>query len=669
VRRTGLTFVLASAIALACCSSALALGVPINVGTPLSNDPPAVAVDAAGTAYVAWPNTRDLSPNTTDVVQYCVLPAGAGACAHAGTLTPADGLQSVDRVQVLVDGSTVVILADVFGNTTSNANYSPVQEWQSTDGGTTFNLINAGLSVTSGAQSIDTGPLNAVIVPGTNTLGYGWERAAGTPTFNAFPLASPPECSQATPCPFATLEPDTNPNILTNSGGQIASQLGANPGVLALYATSFDQTQPGPFMCSNLQTVPFGTAFAYGSGTQSPTNDYNISPGSPNSAWKLDATQADCNVDYAAVAGGPSGFGVIETNELTRTTVYHRFNQTTLRFDTPLTTVAGQGEQSAALSQDGAGGVYATYLLGGVGGPIGLAYSYNGGLTWVSNAIDANTNSGAGHVTSLVNATGQGWAAWTDNGSVFAQPFNAADSVAPPAADTVTTMQTAGTVSAPSLSVPAGTIRETDRATISGANAASATGAVTYTLYSSATCAASAVAFRGGTAAVSGGVAGPASGVSTALAPGKYYWQAVYSGNAGTIFGAKGNLPAASACGAEVLNVGVASTLGATATSTPTTVTVSISCATIPCTVTVTVTATGVSAAAAAHKKPVTLAKGTFTIRKKGAKKLTVRLTSAGRKVLRKHHGRLKATLSESEKLHGRTFVTTRGIRIKPKHK
>ena len=425
---------LAGALALTIAATAQAAGKVIKVGTPLSNDQPAVAVDSAGTAYLAWANTKDTPPNTTDFVQYCVLPKGATACSHSGSLTPADAAQHIDNVQILSDGSTIVLLADVYGTAASGlSDYEPEQEWQSTDGGATWSIVGGGLSIASGILNADTMPLNAVILPGTGVLGYGWETAAGPPTFNAFALSSPPECSVNTcPAGFATLEPNTNPDILSNGGGQIAAQQGAFPGLLAIYQTDFTA---GPFGCSPSQTVPFGTAYAYGSGPESASNDYNISPGMPNSAWKVAASLADCNVEYPAVAGGPSGFGVLEQNDLKGTTVYHRFNQSTSSFaGNSMVTVANEHEIDPAVSQDGSGGVYATFLGGGDGGPVSLAYSSNGGNSWIGPAtLTRNTSTGIFNVTSMVNPTGQGWASWTDNGAVYAQPFQAVDALVPAA--------------------------------------------------------------------------------------------------------------------------------------------------------------------------------------------------------------------------------------------
>ena len=153
--------------------------------------------------------------------------------------------------------------------------------------------------------------------------------------------------------------------------------------------------------------------------------------GQPNSAWRVALAQADCNVEYSTVGGGPSGFGILEDDLGTTCVVYHRFDQGTMRFDTPLVTVAsGHGEIDAALSQDGGGGIYATYLAG-AGGAVDLSYSADGGHSFSTAVLNANAAGGADDLTSAVNAAGQGWAAWTDNGSVFASSFQAVDAISP----------------------------------------------------------------------------------------------------------------------------------------------------------------------------------------------------------------------------------------------
>jgi hypothetical protein len=76
------------------------------------------------------------------------------------------------------------------------------------------------------------------------------------------------------------LSPNTNPDQIGNPFGQFAAQAGAQPGVMGIFDTLFTN---GPLACAK----SFGTAFAYGSGNQGATNNYNISPGSPTSAWRF----------------------------------------------------------------------------------------------------------------------------------------------------------------------------------------------------------------------------------------------------------------------------------------------------------------------------------------------------------------------------------------------
>jgi hypothetical protein len=668
--RYAIAVALAFATMLMCSSGAVAAGPAVNIATPFDIQPPgpSVAVDSGGNAIVAWANDKDLA-GAPDLVQYCVLPVGGTTCAYSGSIPAADSAGHVDAVRVLDDGGTLVLLADVYGAAGKNAtDYEPEQEWQSTDDGASWTQQATGLSVSSGIIDADTVPVDAVILPGTGGLGYGWVTAEGPPTFNAFPLAGAPECSLATcPAGFATLEPDTNPDQLGNEPGHFAS---IPSGPLAGVMGAFDTVETaGPLGCSQ----SFGDAYVYGSGAQSASNNYNISPGQPNSAWRVPVTQADCDLEYTAVGGGPSGFGILADDLGNDTVVYHRFDAATTKFDTPLATVANEGGQSPAISQDGSGGVYATFLgQGGVGGPIRLAYSADGGNAWTVNTLDPNSDLGADDVTSNVNATGQGWAAWIDNGSVYAQSFQAADAFPPvvpapaPKPTAISTSQTAGATVGASIVVSAGTVGETDQATISGANAASAGGTVNYRLYSNPTCASSSKVFES-TAAVTAGKAAASAPVTAALAAGSYYWQVTYSGDAN-------NQPGSSTCGSEVLTVIGPATVSESATSTEKSVTVSVNCASFPCTITITLTAPEtvlVKAARVARKKKkpkkITLATGTFTLHRAG--KVTLHLSKAGRKLLSAHHGRLSASLLLSEKIDGHTVTSTRTIEIAPARK
>jgi hypothetical protein len=108
----------------------------------------------------------------------------------------------------------------------------------------------------------------------------------------------------------------------------------------------------------------------------------------------------------------------------------------------------------------------------------------------------------------------------------------------------ISTTLSGGGQSGAAISVLQGT-PVTDSATLGGSGAAVATGTVSYEFFTSSTCTSAA------TSAGSTAVSGPAVGASTAegaLAPGKYYWVAHYSGDVN-------NQAVSSACGSEVLTV------------------------------------------------------------------------------------------------------------------
>lgn len=420
VARLGSLGAITAALILVSASGAAAVSPPVTAGTPLSNQPSSVAVDSAGDAIVAWNNNNPA--NSGNFVQYCVIPSGGKACSHTGNLIPADGPVAIDGVNVVADGGVIVILADVYGtHGTSAGDYQPEQEWQSTDGGGTWNIVDGGLSVSSANLNADTGPLNAVLIPGTNVLGFGWDTAGGPPTFNAFPLNSPPECSKSQQCQFAELQPSSAQQV-GNTGGAFASEAGAHPGVLGVFP---DQFSNGPLGCPQ-----DGMLFAYGAGNQSGSNSYNISPGSSGSAWTGPVALGQCGVQREAVGGGPSGFGVLEADETHGRTVYQPFDPTTKSFGA-MTTVANQGELDPSVSQDATGGIYATYEYDGSGGPVALSYSADGGKTW-SGPAQLDAFNGEANITSAVNGAGQGWVTWVNNGSVLAQPFTAGDAAGAP---------------------------------------------------------------------------------------------------------------------------------------------------------------------------------------------------------------------------------------------
>ena len=100
-------------------------------------DQPSVAVDAAGTAYIAWngPEVNQHAPH------YCRLPRGASACDVALTLPTVGGTDTTTRPHVSLVGGRVSVLVHRFGEATGLTQYS------STDGGVTFSFRAAGGNV------------------------------------------------------------------------------------------------------------------------------------------------------------------------------------------------------------------------------------------------------------------------------------------------------------------------------------------------------------------------------------------------------------------------------------------------------------------------------------------------------------------------------------------
>ena len=143
-------------------------------------------------------------------------------------------------------------------------------------------------------------------------LGYGWDRRPEEIRLGADLQRVPAHLAagvlgQDLSRGVRGAEANTNPDAIGNAGGQYASQVGTSPGMLAIFETDFCN---GHSDAPSASVPPTPTEAA----PRARRNNYNISPGLADSAWKVPVTQADCNVEYPAVGGGPSGFGVVEEN-------------------------------------------------------------------------------------------------------------------------------------------------------------------------------------------------------------------------------------------------------------------------------------------------------------------------------------------------------------------
>ena len=665
-------------------ASASATPAPIALDAPDNGTPPLVAYSPAdGYTYVAW--SAPDNQNEGNGVDLCVLPPGTSGCAGGSpvlltdTNTAALGTNSSNTIGlgglvVLPVSGEVVVLG------------TPVEEgtvaWASPPGGAAFLTGDGGLQNDGNFIS----PVSLFYTK-NNAVGINGTDVGIFDSYDHF-------YSYFSDSPFAGPEtPSTLPSNTgnANNGGQFDDQGDTQGPVIA--------AQPAPPPAAAGTYIVVGAGANNSSNETTPTgciNDaatgYGVDVGTTGASSTLDSQGLQPNgfgllacsaEDPTLVSGGQDGIGVLEEEGSAISGAgsdwqmdYRPFIATATggSFGAPveladITSEVLDGVDAVNVSEDSGTGVYAFWEDGNTV----LDYSGNGGASWegpVASPIPYTANG-------VIAGVGDGAAeiAYVDNPGTGAQVFiqlvsyqqlvaeaNKPTSPAP-TSTAVSTSQTSGTTSGSDISIPDGTVGETDQATISGANAGTASGTAHYGLYSSSTCSTASKVLES-TATVALGKAAPSAPVTTALATGKYYWQASYSGNTT-------NLPSESTCGSEVLTVTPAATVGGSGTSTSSSLTFTISCA-AACTVTVTVELPTASAARKSKKKPkpVTLAKGTFTLPNGGTKKLTLHLTKAGRKVFAAHHGRLSASVLLSETIDGHTILSTKTVKFTPaKHK
>jgi hypothetical protein len=397
-------------------TGAQALSRPIAIGSNAPSLPstPAVAVDAAGVAYVAW-----LSSSADTVLDFCKIAGGATGCNRVALPVPDPShAQYFDPPSVLVSGTTVRVFETVDG--AADQNLDGMYEWVSTDGGSTFSPFPYALSYTAIGDTAGTGPM-PVVPLFANNVGFGYVAADGNAVFQANSLTAPQNYSPGAypptspPPPFARLDPSPNDYVVGNLGGEIVSQLTGTTGLLGV----FQLLEAGG--CPSNGGLVF-TYAAIDSATSNAALDTSPGPGSP---WSPLA-RVQCDAENPALTSGPGGLGFLYTNDASTATQFRRF--TAPATFGPATTVARGAALEPTLTQDGTGGLYATWLTNGIG--LRLAYSRDGGNGWFGPRTlfaDKDGLAGLDSVASATNAAGQGWAAYASNGTEYAQPFVAAD--------------------------------------------------------------------------------------------------------------------------------------------------------------------------------------------------------------------------------------------------
>jgi hypothetical protein len=533
------------------------------------------------TTYVAW------TENEHKAIDLCVLPAGATGCENGAPIAMTDpraesGIPKYSGYNtpeiVVLPGGGVVLVADLDPVaalvTPSGWTSRGVVAWSSTAGGATFFQPGQGLADSGELLAPEVGS-----IPGQGAVALGSSPAEVGVFGNANPFGNGFAAFGLTK-PFATKESEMPVPDMTGlyddelgaDGTQTASLANTPKSGEALVVTvGEDYSNPNP-ACPGDNYI---SGYAYAGGTFANLNK--------QASWEVGGKYFKpiaCVAESPVIAGGPSGIGVFEDEGPglesggADSVDYRAFDAATHTFGAPVVvseegehTLSGAGGQS--MSQDPAGGIYTMWL-----DSRGWEFSYSNtqGSSWAAPVTALPEVAGDPVIAGVGNGTaeaayeadlGGGTHEYLESlnyatlyAAQYTRPIGScacgpAPHFPPPATTTTTTTQSGAGLSESSLTVTQGTA-VTDQARITGANAASATGTVTYNVYKDSKCTVAAGA--GSTATVVKGVAGPSAAIK--LATGTYYWIATYSGDSA-------NASSVSKCGSEVLVVALqATTLG-----------------------------------------------------------------------------------------------------------
>jgi hypothetical protein len=502
VRTTAGIVALAFALVLPASASANNLfsldATPETVGT--------VVTEASGTGYFAWEQAPGL-PGAADTTMFCKIPRG-GSCT-APVVLPLPGSGSADVEDVTQAFSVLGTRPGVVYVVGPRYDEDDTIIWTSTNGGASF----------SGPVTVDsyggrTGIDDVLLNP--NHMATEKE-----PTADFFDVAS------------------TNPGI---AFGEVSNTIKA--------PQEFSFAEPGAFADEGSLGFTTGShlpveAF-YNLATEDEIHFY-VNKGSPadqEKNWDGPAPKFVAIGKRPRLASGPSGLFMLSMDfpageSEPAVLDLRKFNETTDVFEAPLEITGGvdSGLESDIYENPETGDLYVVWpTVSGGNNVLDFAESTNGGQSFQGQREVAAINGGfEGPPRLAVASDGRGWLTFEDEDGV--EVANLATNT------TVSTSLSGGGETGTSIVVPQGA-PVTDAATIGGSGGSSAAGSVSYEAFGNPGC--SGVATAAGSSGVSGGVAGASSAV--VLGPGKYYFRASYSGDAG-------HEPSTSPCGSEVLTV------------------------------------------------------------------------------------------------------------------
>ncbi len=394
---------------------------PAHAATPIllgAGNRPAVAVNGAGTAFIAYlDNDDDPTTSAPDaVVHYCRLPRGATVCDHR--LDFALEGTTLTRPHVFVEGQTVRILAFRYG--LSGANFAADYVLSSTDGGRTF-----GAPVAAGTVN----PYDAVAGPGPNGISLVGDKGGRNGLYQRVDATSP-------------FPVDINGRSTLGSAELSPGRDAYSPAVELVNPTT-------PLVTFNF--LDGTAAFRVFGGTGEVNDAANWSP----------AQVIARDGEYGQLAQGPSGlFSQLDAENPKRLDV-RRYNGST--FGAPTSIPIAEGGPTSYLAQDPGGMLFSLWVENSViGGPRMRYASSPDGVSWRTaqllafNTIDrqmGEVRAGAApdHLGYAVVDSGQGNAR-----QVYAVPLAPAPAPTPPRGTspgdgTPQTPPGAPAISAPSL--------------------------------------------------------------------------------------------------------------------------------------------------------------------------------------------------------------------------
>jgi hypothetical protein len=347
---------------------------PAGAATPLTigaGHKPGVAVDAAGTAHIAWFGPE----STTTSLNFCRLSRAASAC-DARTTIAAPGT-TLSRPFVTVDGATVRVVSYRYGLT--GARFDEIWElFTSADGGATFDAGHP-IGIAPFDEAVRGPGDTLTVTTNAESTGLAVQNVPldGTTAGDAQAILSADHPYNGT-VGFAPVAGVSSVDVLTP---------------IAVFADG----------SSNAQFRLFG-------GSAAGLNDA-ASWGPP-----VDIGYAD----YPRLAGGPSGLFLLSGNPANALTV-RKWNGST--FGPPVKIADVADDAQAHLTQDAAGRLHAVFARNTAAG-LELDYaSSDNGSSWQSGPLLTQTNvtQGIGALRAAIAPDHLGVAAWETGSDASSQ--------------------------------------------------------------------------------------------------------------------------------------------------------------------------------------------------------------------------------------------------------